>query len=156
MNGLTRRALLAGSVLAAALAPARAALQQRLLPAPGSLASALEAALARRRALVVLVSLPGCTWCKLVRESYLAPLLAGGQPVVEIDMQDQGGIIGFDGAATTSARIAESLRVRVAPTVLFFGRGGREVAPRLRGVSSVDFYGAYLQERLDVANRAAA
>ena len=155
MNGLTRRALLAASVLAAGLAPARAA-QQRLLPAPGSLASALEAALARRRALVVMVSLPGCTWCKLVRESYLAPLLAEGQPVVEIDMQDHGGIIGFDGAATTPARIAESLRVRVAPTVLFFGRGGRELAPRLRGVSSVDFYGAYLQERVDAANRAAA
>ena len=155
MNGLTRRALLAGSVLATALAPARAA-QQRLLPAPGSLASALEAALARRRALVVMVSLPGCTWCKLVRESYLAPLLAEGQPVIEIDMQDQGGIIGFDGAATTSARVAESLRVRVAPTVLVLGRGGRELAPRLRGVSSVDFYGAYLQERVDAANRAAA
>lgn len=150
----TRRALLLAPVLGAVLASARAA--QPLLPVPTSLASALEAALARRRALVALVSLPGCPWCKLVRESYLVPLLAEGQPVIEVDMTDKGGIVGFDGTATTSVRLAEALRVRLAPTVLFLGRGGRELAPRLAGVASVDFYGAYLQDRVDAANRALA
>ena len=154
MTKFTRRALLTVPLLAAVLARVHAAQPQ--LPMPAALASALEAALARRRALVVLVSLPGCPWCKLVRESYLAPMLADGQPVVEVDMQDKGGIVGFDGAATTSVRVAEALRVRVAPTVLFLGRGGRELAPRLVGVSSVDFYGAYLQDRVDAANRGAA
>ena len=153
MNGLTRRQLLAAPLLAPVLARAAPA---RHLPQPGSLASSLEAALARRRALVVLVSLPGCPWCKLVRESYLAPMLAEGQPVIELDMQDAGGIVGFDGAASTPARIAQGLRVRIAPTVLFLGRGARELAPRLAGVASADFYGAYLQERVDTANRAAA
>ena len=154
MTKLTRRALLTAPVFAAVLARSHAAQPQ--LPLPASLASALEAALARRRALVVLVSLPGCPWCKLVRESYLAPMLADGQPVVEVDMQDKGGIVGFDGAATTPARVADALRVRVAPTVLFLGKGGRELAGRLVGVSSVDFYGAYLQDRVDAANRGAA
>jgi hypothetical protein len=154
MTRFTRRALLTTPLFAVVLATARAAQPQ--LPMPSSLASALEAALARRRALVVMLSLPGCPWCKLVRESYLAPLLAEGQPVVEVDLQDKGGIVGFDGAATTPARVAEALRVRVAPTVLFLGHGVRELAPRLVGVSSVDFYGAYLQDRVDAANRAAA
>jgi thioredoxin-related protein len=154
MNGLSRRAFLLAPMLAMAVGPVRAA--ESPLPMPASLASALEAALARRRALVMLVSLPGCPWCKLVRQSYLAPLLADGQPVIELDMQDQAGIVGFDGAATTPMRLADSLRVRVAPTVLFLGRAGRELAPRLTGVSSEDFYGAYLQERVDTANRAAS
>ena len=154
MKGLTRRALLGATVLAPVAARALAA--PALLPAPGSLASALEAALLRRRALVLMVSLPGCPWCKLVRQSYLAPLLAEGQPVVEIDMQDRGGIVGFDGAATTPAQVARALRVRVAPTVLFLGRGGREAAKRLAGVTSEDFYGAYLQERVETANRSVA
>ena len=154
MKGLTRRALLLAPLLATAAASLRAA--QPALPMPGSLASALEAALVRNRALVMMVSLPGCPWCKLVRQSYLAPLLAEGQPVIEMDMQDQRGIVGFDGAATTAVRLAESLRVRVAPTVLFLGRGGRELAPRLTGVTSEDFYGAYLQDRVDAANRAAS
>jgi len=154
MKGLTRRALLLAPLLATAAASLRAA--QPALPMPGSLASALEAALVRNRALVMMVSLPGCPWCKLVRQSYLAPLLAEGQPVIEMDMQDQRGIVGFDGAATTAVRLAETLRVRVAPTVLFLGRGGRELAPRLTGVTSEDFYGAYLQDRVDAANRAAS
>lgn len=154
MTGVSRRAFLLAPTLAAAAVPLRAA--QPALPKPGSLASALEAALVRRRALVMMVSLPGCPWCKLVRQSYLAPLLADGQPVIELDMQDRGGIVGFDGAATTPMRLADALRVRVAPTVLFLGRGGREIAPRLTGVTSEDFYGAYLDERVATANRALA
>lgn len=154
MRPLKRRRLLAASALATVLVSARGA--QALLATPGSLASSVEAALMRRRALVVLVSLPGCPWCKLVRQSYLAPLRDEGQPVIELDMQDRGGIVGFDGAATTPEQVARHLGVRIAPTVLFLGRAGREIAPRLTGVQSEDFYGAYLQERLDAANRAAA
>jgi len=44
----------------------------------------------------------------------------------------------------------------VAPTLLFIGRDGKEVAERLRGVPLPDFYGAYLQQRVEAANRAAA
>ena len=44
--------------------------------------------------------------------------------------------------------------VKVLPTVLFFGKGGVEVAPRLVGASIPDFYGAYLDERLRVARAA--
>ena len=44
--------------------------------------------------------------------------------------------------------------VRMAPTVLFFGRGGIEVAERLVGAGMPDFYGAYLEERLTTARNA--
>lgn len=154
MKSLARRDLLLAALGAAALAPVRAA--QVLLPTPASLAAELAAAQGRSRALVVMFSIPGCPWCKLVRQSYLAPLRAEGQPVVEVDMLGTAPIAGFDGAATTGAQVARALHVRVAPTVLFFGRGGRELAHRLPGVPLPDFYGAYLQERLDAANRAAA
>lgn len=39
----------------------------------------------------------------------------------------------------------------MAPTVLFLGKEGREVAPRLVGGSTSDFYGAYLEERIRTA-----
>lgn len=154
MKPLARRDLLLAAFGAAALAPVRAA--QVLLPMPASLAVELAAAQGRGRALVVMFSIPGCPWCKLVRQSYLAPLRAEGQPVVEVDMQGSSPLAGFDGAATTGSEVARALHVRVAPTVLFIGRGGRELAHRLPGVPLPDFYGAYLQERLDAANHAAA
>ena len=57
------------------------------------------------------------------------------------------------GAATTHDSILRSWRVGVAPTVLFFGKGAREVAPRLAGASIPDFYGSYLDDRLRTALR---
>jgi hypothetical protein len=120
------------------------------------MAAELRAALARSRALVVLASIEGCPWCKLVRQNYLAPLRAEGQPVVEIDTAGTAALQDFAGAPTTQQRFAAALRLRVTPTVLFFGAGGKEVAQRLVGVPLPDFYGAYLQERLDAANRAVA
>ena len=153
-----RRALLlaGGSALAGAALPWARAQAPGSLPFAVSLDAEVAAARRQRRALVVMASLDGCPWCKLVRQNYLVPLRAEGQPVVELDMQRALPLRDFAGAASTHARVAQALGVRVAPTVLFLGRGGRELAPRLAGVPLPDFYGAYLQERLDAANRVAA
>lgn len=117
------------------------------LPSPASLADALAKALARQQPLVVMASLQGCPFCKIVREHYLAPELAAGLPVVQIDFRDTRVVRGFDGAPLTHEALLKTWGITVAPTVLFFGRNGREVAERLVGGAS-DFYGAYLEERL--------
>jgi hypothetical protein len=44
--------------------------------------------------------------------------------------------------------------IKVAPTVLFFGRGGVEIAERLVGGYLPDFYGVYLDERVRSARLA--
>jgi hypothetical protein len=124
-----------------------------LLPRPASLATELQRALALRKALVVMVSLHGCPYCKLVRESYLAPLNADGQPVVQLELEGSMPLLDLRGQPSTHALVVRGMDVRLAPTVLFFGRGGTEAAGRLAGVASPDFYGAYLQERVDAANR---
>ena len=157
-SGAQRRGLLlAGASALAALALPRAhAAPHAPLPAPVSLQAELELALRKRRALVVLASTQGCPWCNLVRQSYLLPLLADGQPVVEIDIRSPRPLADFAGAPSTQAQLAAAWRVRIAPTVLFFGQGARDAAPRLAGVPLPDFYGAYLQERLDAANRGVA
>ncbi len=146
MNAL-RRSLLAAPLLALPAWSSGAT-----LPAPRSLPDELEAALRGKRPLVVMASLDGCPFCKLVRDSFLAPLRADtGQPVVQLDMGRQDRVTGFDGRAATHDALLRGWKVRVAPTVLFFGRGGTEVAERLVGASIPDFYGSYLQQRLDAA-----
>lgn len=122
------------------------------LPAPRSLAEELDRALQARRPLLVMASLDGCPFCKTVRDHFLAPLRAEtGQPIVQLDMGSAQAVIGFDGRAATHAQLLRDWKVGVAPSVLFFGRGGREVAPRLVGASIPDFYGAYLDQRLATA-----
>jgi hypothetical protein len=122
------------------------------LPAPESLAAELAQALRLGMPLVVMASLDGCPFCKWVRDSHLAPLrMETGQPVVQLDMRRGESVIGFDGMRRSHDEVLRSWRVQAAPTVLFFGRGSREVAPRLAGASIPDFYGAYLDERLRAA-----
>lgn len=126
------------------------------LPRPTSMASELARALAMRKALVVMVSLHGCPYCKLARESYLAPLQAGGQPVVQLELTGSMALQDLGGRESTHEQVVRGWDVRLAPTVLFLGRGGTEAAARLAGVASPDFYGAYLQQRVDAANRSVA
>lgn len=109
-----------------------------------------------RKALIVMVSLEGCPYCKLVRESYLVPLRKEGQPVFQLELTGAVSLQDLQGRESSHAKVARGFGVHVAPTVMFIGRGGTEAAARLTGVASVDFYGAYLQERVEAANRSLA
>lgn len=157
----TRRIALRASVAVAAAmvvpmaAPARAT-GTSSLPRPRSLPTELERALDARKALVLLVSLDGCPYCELVRESYLVPLRGSGQPVIQIELARSIALVDLRGRASTHAEVVRELGIRLAPTVLFLGRAGAEAAPRLSGIASPDFYGAYLRERVESANRAVA
>lgn len=154
-----RQALHALAAAAAALgAPAWAAGPQphAVLPRPQSLSEALAGALAGGKALVVMVSLRGCPYCDIVRDAYLRGLLAAGQPVVQIEMAGSAPLADLQGKPSTHERVVRALDVHVAPTVLFLGRGGREVAGRIPGMASPDYYGYYLQQRVEAANRAVA
>jgi thioredoxin-related protein len=120
-----------------------------ILPPSASLTDELRNALRKANPLVVMVSLEGCIFCKGVRESHLVPMREQhGLDVVQVDMRTQQLTHDFKGAVATHEQMIQSWGVRVAPTVLFFGRSGVEVAERLTGGYIPDFYGAYLDDRL--------
>ncbi len=144
---LRRRQLLLAAGLSALLRPASAA----ELPAARALRDELAAALERGQPLVVMVSLDGCPYCKVVRDHYLAPMQQQGLPVVQVDMRSRAPVRDFQGAALTHDDLVRQWQIRIAPTVLFLGRGGAEVAERLVGGYLPDFYGAYLEQRLALA-----
>jgi thioredoxin-related protein len=125
-----------------------------VLPTPESLIVALSEAQELKQPLVVMVSLQGCAFCKVVRENYLYPLLKTGVPVVQINMRDHHVLTDFNGAVTTQDAWVRKLGITIAPTVLFIGANGREVASRLNGAYLPDFYNSYLEENLALARRA--
>ena len=125
------------------------------LPTAASLSDELAQALKKGGPLVVMVSLEGCPFCKVARENYLGPLREQqGLHVVQVDMRNRHEITDFKGAALSQDELTRVWNIKVAPTVLFFGRGGVEVAERLVGGYIPDFYGAYLDERLRLARLA--
>ena len=127
------------------------------LPVPTSLPEELGVALKKKSPLLVMVSLEGCPFCKVARENYLVPLQRqSGLAIVQIDMRNRQMVQDFSGASQTHDQLIRSWGIKVAPTVLFFGRGGVEVAERLVGGYIPDFYGAYLDDRLRIARAAVA
>ena len=126
-----------------------------LLPSAVSLPDDLVQALKKGNPLLVMVSLEGCPICKIVREHYLAPMREQqGLPAVQVDMRSSQTIKDFGGLMLTQDALIRKWRIKVAPTVVFFGRGGVEIAERLVGGYIPEFYSAYLDERLRSARAA--
>ena len=145
------KALAASLSVAASLAQAK----DTALPVPASLPQAAQAAQAKGQPLVLLISLPGCVYCELVRRSYLMPLLPeSGLQALQLDITNRStALMGFDGKLTTAAAQAKAWKATFTPTVLFLGSQGLELAERLVGIAVPDFYGAYLEQRLAAARK---
>ncbi|HJW51428.1 MAG TPA: thioredoxin fold domain-containing protein [Burkholderiaceae bacterium] len=150
----TRRAVL----IAAALAPWTLACAESLLPAAADLQQ-LAAESARLNApIVLLFSTPGCPYCREVRRNYLAARSADSDPATrvllrEIDITSSERLVDFEGRATTQARFASGLGVRVVPVVMAFDRRGQPVGEPLVGLDRSGFYEAYLQKLIDGARQ---
>ncbi len=151
-----RRRLLAG--LAGSLLLGHAGLATAsgrvVLARSTALRSELGSALAAGEPLVVMVSLEGCPFCRDARDSYIGPMRDEQRlAVVQVDLRSNSPVSDFTGVATTHDALTRNWRISIAPTVLFFGPGGREIAPRLTGAYLPDFYGAYLEERVRQARK---
>jgi hypothetical protein len=99
----------------------------------------------------------GCPFGVIARDNYLAPMQGqAGLSIVQLDMRNRQPVQDFSGMTQTQDELIRRWGVKVAPTVLFFGRGGVEVAERMVGGYIPDFYGAYLDERVRTARAAVA
>ena len=150
-----RQALATALAMTAAVTSLQSHAAPAVLPSSVSLPDELARALTSGNPLVVMVSLEGCPFCKVTRENYLGPMhLQQGLPVVQLDMRSSQAVKDFKGSAATHEQLIRAWRINIAPTVLFFGTAGVEVAERLVGGYLPDFYGAYLDTRLSTARAA--
>ncbi len=155
MSTLARRHFTAALVGGLAVPPMVWA-KDTALPIPVSLPAAAQTAASKKEPLVLLVSLPGCPYCEVVRRNYLLPAQRDASlHAWQLNISDRSTpLVGFDGKATTAAAQIAAWKAGFTPTVLFLGPNGQELAERLVGLGSNDFYGAYLDERLATARKA--
>lgn len=109
------------------------------------------AALAQRQGqpLLLMVSLPGCPWCELLRRNYLGPMRQEGVHAFEFMINDsKQQLVDFSARTTTPAQWSERHKISISPTLLFFNAQGQEIAARLEGVASADLIGTMLDDRL--------
>jgi thioredoxin-related protein len=103
---------------------------------------------------ILLWGTPGCPWCDALRAEVMVHLWRNARQhrirVYEFDLTDTRML--SRSPDLSPARLATRLGIRVSPTVTFHGIDG-ELAARLVGYPSRDFYNAYLDERIQQGHR---
>jgi thioredoxin-related protein len=105
--------------------------------------------------LVLVIWAHDCPYCGVLEKQVLQPLLASGELdgrglLRRIDLEGEL-LRDFDGRQVSGWSFAGRYRARLTPTVLFLDAEGNELAERLVGINSVDFYPAYLDRAIDAA-----
>ncbi len=149
---LQRRTALIWLASAGVLGVSQAQAKETFLPTPASLRDAALVAQSKGEPLVLLVSLPGCVWCELLRRNYLAPLRSEGVQAFQITVNDKKQAVGnFQGQPSNGAEIASAYQAKYTPTLMFLNARGQEIAQRIEGVASADLIGALIDARLAAA-----
>jgi thioredoxin-related protein len=97
-----------------------------------------------------------CPYCGVVEEDFLKPMIISGDYVDKalirkLDLDTQGDVIDFAGNKIGSGELAKRYAIDVTPTVVFLDSNGRQLARRMVGLSTPDYYGYYLDEAIDKA-----
>ena len=123
------------------------------LPAALSLPDELDRASKTKDPLIVMVSLAGCPFCRMARDSYLGPMQKQGFPIVQVDMRSDLAVKDLKGQMKSHDQLVKEWRVSIAPTLIFLGPKGQELVERMEGGYLPDFYGTYLDEKIAKARK---
>lgn len=142
-------------VLALGALPA-AARADALLPEATNLAADAQTSAARGMPILIEMARHDCSYCEKLREDFLKPMIRSGdyrQRVVfrQLHIDGQLPLTDFDGRKIEPGAFALRYHVDLTPTVLLLGPHGRLLAKPLVGLTTEDFYGAYLDEAIDQA-----
>ena len=118
----------------------------------------VEAGLARERQLPLLLMFYAehCAYCTIVEEDFLEPMLISGEYIDKaiirrIDLERLRPIIDFDNRPISVSDFASRYGVFVTPTLVYVNAEGRELANKMVGLTTPDFYGGYIDGRIDSA-----
>ena len=150
--------ILACSLGAVGAAIARADAPRAALPPAVDLAADGVASRRERRPILLFFDRDDCPYCERALREFLVPM--AGDPAwrdqaiyrqVEVDRGTP--LVDFAGASTTHRAFAARYRVSFAPTVVVVDARGETIGDPLVGLTTVDFYGAYLEDAVNAGLR---
>ncbi len=121
-----------------------------LVPIADDLSKTGATAVERRLPILLYVSRSDCTFCRQFEKEQFGPLLNSkvySQQVIfrELVWDATESMIDFEGEEITRAEFAETFDAKLTPTVLFLDGEGEEIAPRITGYVSNDYFGYYFE-----------
>lgn len=99
-----------------------------------------------------------CTYCRTVDEEFLQtmaddPAYQDRLIIRRVEIDSPTPEIQWQGTSYTPVEFARLQGVELVPQVMFFAPNGQQVVDELKGVTVPDFYPAYLDQRLEAAER---
>lgn len=111
---------------------------------------------AQNLVLVLEFSSDYCEYCRWLEEAFLLPMQRnedydGKVLIRSISLDPHETVIDFDGRLLDTDQFAARYGVSLTPTLVFLNSDGVELSEKLVGIWSEDFYGAFIDERIDRA-----
>lgn len=97
-----------------------------------------------------------CSYCEMLEEDFLEPMLLGGDYrdkiiILKLILDNGSSVINFNGKVIDATRLSDHYRVFVTPTILFVDANGNELAERMVGINTPELYGGYLDACIETA-----
>ena len=113
-------------------------------------------ALARQLPILLAFSADDCSYCELLEEDFLQPMLLSGEYedriiIRKLILDNGSDVMDFNGRQTEATRLSDHYRVFVTPTILFVDGNGRELAERMVGINTPELFGGYLDACVETA-----
>lgn len=109
--------------------------------------------------LLILISQPNCSYCRLIEDEILKPMQASGRYkdrllFRNLIINDGRHLTVADGRQLSANKFALRYSSSLTPTLLFIDpRDGSELTDKMIGINTVDMYGYYVDKAIDKAYR---
>jgi thioredoxin-related protein len=118
-----------------------------------------DSQLASSQFLLILVSQPNCSYCRLIEEDILKPMQTSGRYndlllFRNLIINDGYQLTDLDGNQLSANQFALRYTSSLTPTLLFIDpMDGSELTEKMIGINTVDMYGFYVDKAIDKAHR---
>ena len=137
------------AILACSILPARAD-----VPYARDLQQDAEAARAVQGVVLLVFVGPKCSYCETALNEFLIPMSGNADYLAKvvmrrIDSSSFRELKDFQGRKLSHRKFAGDNGARLTPTVMVFDSGGRPLAKPVVGLTTLDYYGHYLDLAID-------
>ena len=110
----------------------------------------------RNLILVIEFSSDYCSYCRRLEEDFLMPMQKNADYndkmlIRSVSLSDYTNMVDFQGRSVSRAQFASQYKVVVTPTLVFLDSNGVEMSEKLVGFWSEDYFGGYIDNRIDEA-----
>ena len=110
----------------------------------------------RRVPIVLLVSRSDCSYCMVIKDEVLNPMMKSGEYddqalIGELMLDAAKPLRGFDGEHGSRGEFASTHETDLTPTLLFLAPDGTELAPRIVGINTPELFGFNVDRAIGTA-----